>query len=227
MSTNQFREPTITCVMGTNWKNSLAAAVVSVASQFTRADEILVVSDGPQPKVKQVVDAFALLGVNIKYIEGPETGFWGYAQRELGLKLATKDYIIYLNDDDRYFPGAIRRMREEIKRAPGDLFCCLMYDSKNNWVYGTQHRIEQDYIGDVMLIMPNDKTKLGWYTPGRIEDLLFVKNILTHFPKGLHWIDVPLYNWNAYSDRDRGPHPSIREDRTKHEQPCYFEQPAR
>ena len=86
---------------GVNW---LCEAVQSVLDQTYKNVEIIVVNDGSPENVQSFLDKYGTL-VNYNYQEnqGPAVA------RNLGMHLATGDYLAYLDSDDVWVPTKLEK----------------------------------------------------------------------------------------------------------------------
>lgn len=105
----------ITVVMAVyNAEAHLEAAVASVLSQTWRNIEIIVVDDGSTDGSWQIARRFTSAAVTV--IRQPNAG--GAAARNHGLRLATGDYIQFLDADDLLAPDKIERQVELLAGRP-------------------------------------------------------------------------------------------------------------
>jgi len=100
----------------------LTRCIPSVAAQGYPEVEHLIISDGPDPELKERLAAPWLDGwKNLWYHELPvhdETRHWGAEARNAGLDLATGDYIGYCDDDDALRPGHCGRLAGALDANP-------------------------------------------------------------------------------------------------------------
>ena len=66
--------------------------------------EALVISDGPNPDVSNLVNDIGDSRVNYAATEA-RTGYWGHPATRLGLSMARGDYFVRMNDDNRPYPN--------------------------------------------------------------------------------------------------------------------------
>ena len=74
------------------------------------------VSDGDQPAAERLVREEHWSAV--RYFTGPRTECWGNAQRMEGVKQATGDYLLFMDDDDVYRRDAFRSLRQATNDRP-------------------------------------------------------------------------------------------------------------
>src|SRR6266516_4725049 len=80
--------------------------IASVQAQTYSPIEHVIVSDGPDPKLFEMIGRTATPGAALVFDQLPPNPDprWGSRARRRGLELATGDLIAYLDDDDSYRP---------------------------------------------------------------------------------------------------------------------------
>jgi glycosyltransferase involved in cell wall biosynthesis len=96
----------------------LRAAIESVCNQLYRNWELCIANDGStEPLVKRVLDRYAAEDERIKVIHREENGHISLASNS-ALELATGEYIVLLDHDDKLAEHALYRIVEEINAYP-------------------------------------------------------------------------------------------------------------
>jgi hypothetical protein len=90
--------PTFSIITPTCGRLGIFEMAADMLSKLGPRDEWLIVCDGPQPEV--VAFFRTLLDPRVLVQETPATGFFGNAQRDVGLSLVTKSHTIFADDDD-------------------------------------------------------------------------------------------------------------------------------
>jgi hypothetical protein len=199
--------PTITVVVPTIGRPTLAAAIISVLYQLSPLDEILIIGDGHQPLGAlfcQQLNLIRPVGI-IRYIDGPvspPTWPGGSIQKEFGISQATADYTMILNDDDRIPAGTISRVKRTAARHPQQVLAGELLCLRDGFIVQKCTEIREGYISDVQLIVPNDSTKRGKYLRDDIRDIHYVTSVLAHYADEIIWLDAITYEWDAYSPRN-------------------------
>ncbi|MDP9054818.1 MAG: glycosyltransferase family 2 protein [Acidobacteriota bacterium] len=96
-----------------NYAHYLTFALDSVLAQTRAADEIIVVDDGSTDNTREVAARYA---PQIHYVYQPNAGL--SAARNTGTRLASGDWIAYLDSDDAWKPDKLLRQEEAVRRTP-------------------------------------------------------------------------------------------------------------
>ncbi len=93
----------------------ILASLESVLSQATPPREVIVIDDS-SPDDTAARLAPLMRENRIRYVRQPNAGM--AAARNAGAKLATSEYIYFLDDDDLMFPNALSWLVEDLERYP-------------------------------------------------------------------------------------------------------------
>ena len=93
----------------------ILASIESVLSQPTPPREIIVVDDSSPDDTAARLEPLVRAG-RIRYVRQPNAGM--AAARNAGARLATSEYLYFLDDDDLMFPGALGWLVDELDRHP-------------------------------------------------------------------------------------------------------------
>ena len=131
-------DPLVTAVTPT-WQRHrllLSRCVPSAAAQGYPALEHIIVSDGPDPVLRD-----KLAGRNARFEELPEhdpDAQWGHHARLHGIDLAKGDYIAYLDDDNSWHPDHVRLLTAALEDTGADFAYPLMaVHGRGEYVIGT------------------------------------------------------------------------------------------
>ncbi len=102
-----------------NRENTLKATIDSVLKQSANNWELIIVDDGSRDDTKRVIENY-LQDERIKYYFQPNSGV--SSARNAGVELSTGNYLIFLDSDDKFFPGLFARLNE-INHTQYDLIC--------------------------------------------------------------------------------------------------------
>ncbi|WP_345242020.1 glycosyltransferase family 2 protein [Pontibacillus salipaludis] len=131
-------------------KEALKKALTSLIAQTYSNFEVIVVDDNAEPKwnaeVEKIVNNMKKSNnIEISYIQNNNNK--GSAEtRNIGIKIATGEYVTFLDDDDIYLPDKVRKQVEQMTKVGADfsLTDLWLYDEKGNLI---EKRI-RDYIKD-------------------------------------------------------------------------------
>jgi len=104
-----------------NRPHFLREAIVSVATQTYRDIEIVVVNDGGED-VEELVREYATGSIQRLVYEALQPGRGRAAAANAGLDIATGKYLIFLDDDDIFYPDHIASLAEVLRRS-GEARC--------------------------------------------------------------------------------------------------------
>ena len=112
----------VTVVVAT-WKRPglLLSTLESVFAQSPPPREVIVVDDGSPDDTAARVAPLAEAG-RIRYVRQANAGM--AAARNAGARLATSEYLYFLDDDDLLFPGALPALVGEMDRRHDAAFVC-------------------------------------------------------------------------------------------------------
>lgn len=99
----------------------VTAAVDSVLAQDEAGlAELIVVDDCSTDSTQSALAGYRQPGVNL--LRTPGNG-GASAARNFGIRSATGKYVLFLDDDDSFVPGALRALRRHLESHPGLGFC--------------------------------------------------------------------------------------------------------
>jgi len=166
---------------------SLTEALTSATLQHT--DEWLVAGDGPQIEAQKVVNKLAKERPYLRYIPGPTTNDKGNAQRDLAITLAKSDYLLFLDDDDRFLPDAIETVREVLGRfsRPHPAIFRMIHPYGN--VIWQDMVIMPGNVGGSMFVVPNVSGKIARWADfmGHGSDNVFIHRTLQRWQGEVSW----------------------------------------
>jgi len=151
--------PNIGCFIPTPGRLSLLRTLNSIKVQgLLPGDDIIIVGDGYHQPSKDVVDMF---GPPFRYVATQKTRTWGHDQCNYGVKHVMGDYIVAQDDDDIFLPRAFDEMRSIAGKLPHPKpiigrvmtpFLGMLWTAPG-----------QEPLDGHVLVVPNDKTKLGFW----------------------------------------------------------------
>lgn len=160
----------LSIIIPTIGRRTLRRTLRTIEEQETFDDdvEVLVVGDGPRPAARAQFEREAAGHPSWVYLEhGPRPG-WGHAQRMAGLAQARGRYVMFINDDDGYAPGALAAIRRAMDEHPGRVVIFKM--DRIGILYWRRPVLRQGDVSVQMYLVPNIRGKLGTMTdPIRYE----------------------------------------------------------
>lgn len=161
----------------------LARCLDSVAGQLLPGDEVIVIGDthdGEMPEVEALVRGYGRQFLYLVCNAGLHD--WGHSQLNMGLSIASGDYIHCNDDDDVWLPGALDAFREDVAltaEPTPHLYRFLSYLGITFW----QERglFVRDHIGGHCLLAPNVPGKVGRFGAAYNGDFDWLESTVTAF----------------------------------------------
>jgi glycosyltransferase involved in cell wall biosynthesis len=150
---------TFSVIIPTSGRWALKRTLRSIRRQDRGDIQVIVVSDGTQPVAEAITAAEARKWTALMYVSGPETRSWGNAQRMEGMRRATGDYLLFIDDDDVYRRGAFRHIRRATRHHPGRILIFRM--KQFDTVLWDEPQLEVGKVGSPQMVVPNVADKLG------------------------------------------------------------------
>jgi predicted O-methyltransferase YrrM len=128
-----------------------------IAPSVPPAAEWILVTDGPQA-IPPGLRAHVL-------IDGPPTGRWGDAQRQIGLEAATRPFACFLDDDNVMLPmlGELVIGQLQATGAPGALFGLLLRNPGGFFIWPPPIRVERSQVDTAMFLGRTELARrVGW-----------------------------------------------------------------
>lgn len=117
-----------------NVEGYLRQCLTSVVDQVVDGDEIIVVEDYSTDRSYEIAMEIARSHPKIRIVR-PEANIGLGPARNLGLAHATRDYVLFLDSDDFYNPGALDAIRQRCTATEADL---VIFDFEH--LYWDDHR---------------------------------------------------------------------------------------
>jgi glycosyltransferase involved in cell wall biosynthesis len=140
----------ISCIVPVyNGARFLAAALESILAQTLRPTEIIVVDDGSTDATPEVGRAYSR---HVFYVRQPNAG--PASARNLGVGLATGDFLSFLNADDLWHSDKLARQMHALEANPEAGFCITYL--QNFRVDELAHEPEQTHTHHFAKPMPGN-----------------------------------------------------------------------
>lgn len=171
-------------IIPTLGRETLARTLESVKSQMAWRDEVIVVSDGPSDRAREICKSF---GKRIHYFEHGPTRSWGHAQRNFGMDHASKTHLAFMDDDDIYLPCALKTMRRTASRnPPGPILFRANICGNVLW---EEKIVRMSNVGTPMIVAPTGPGCISrWRRNTETEsggggDFLFIRDTVALWPE--------------------------------------------
>jgi hypothetical protein len=148
--------------------------------QLSAGDEVLVIGDGPRPKLQEICAAYK--SDLIKYWEIPLTMNYGNPQRNEAIARAKGTHIHFLDDDDLTKEGAIADIKAAAAEQPlSPLMFKMHHHSTILW---RTPEVKVANISGQMFVTPNVPGRLGHWSGRYSADFDFISSTLKLYPGG-------------------------------------------
>ena len=118
----------------------------SVVSQPFADWECLLGVEASKDNTEEIVREYAAKDPRFRVFTGPRTGSCS-ASRNIGIDMATGEYIIFLDGDDTIIEGSLQRLHDKIAARPGaDLYPCAI--QVHNDMTGKDEEVRDNYPKD-------------------------------------------------------------------------------
>jgi len=176
----------LSIIIPTQGRIELARTLHSIDPQMSSNDEVILVADERgNPKYVEWLagmlnvtwDSF---GIGYRVFVQPTGKPVGQPLRNFGIEQATKDYIVWIGDDDIFTGDAFEKIRAALAENPGKVHMFKW----NSWQAGLLPRnkkIEEGNVGDHPIVAPNDQSKLGRFGMRYAGDYDFVRATVDNF----------------------------------------------
>lgn len=175
----------LSIVIPTAGRPSLRQTLESIeAGGLALGDEVLVVADGPQQEAERICREMSFRIPSIRFLETRPTRAYGAHQRNVGLGMAVGTHALFIDDDDRYKPGALGVVRKALAQAPDRLH---LFRVEN---VGTRHPFKilwndpKFRLGNVttqLICVPIIDGFLGLWPQGHCSDFGFLSDTIPRF----------------------------------------------
>ncbi|MBK7899116.1 MAG: glycosyltransferase family 2 protein [Azonexus sp.] len=107
------------CVIPTfNRRERLRVALASVASQSVRPEEIVVVDDGSRDDTQEYLTGLQRTSPDLPLVVLRQENRGPAAARNAGIRIASGDYVAFLDDDDLWLPEKLARQQQILAVHP-------------------------------------------------------------------------------------------------------------
>lgn len=215
----QAMAPIVTVVTPT-WDRNAAVlrAIISVALQEYKPIHHIVVSDGPNPELRnqlsRAAKQFEHADYELEFAELPEhpaNSRWGHFARLEGIKRAKGDFIAYLDDDDEFCPNHLLALMMMLRENPEAGFAysrIMIYDPGRPNVAGSDPPMYSEISTSAIVHRKEILEVANWRDEG--QDTIDWDIAKRWMENGIKWKHYPHITCqafrdapNAHSDRPR------------------------
>lgn len=163
----------LTIVIATRGRATIGQTLASITSQLAPGDEVI--------------------------IEHDDTGDMGATPRTRGMRAATGDYLLFMDDDDIYTEGALSVVRAAVLAKPARCHLFGMISGDGWSLPDSSREVRIGNVSTQMICVPNQPEKLGAWGRRRIGDYDFIVSTLANFPDGAVWHPETIAVWRPIS----------------------------
>lgn len=176
-------------IIPTLGRETIRKALRAVIEESQEGDEILIIADGEDAYER--IDKIYPVDCRPSWFQVWETDRTeergGAPQRDLGVELAMGTWLLFIDDDDKYFPGGVTKIREVVSSGPLVPHMFRIDHARDSiW---KDKEVRNGNVSTQMFVTPNIRGLLGrWETddpePNRGSDLKFIESTLALWPEG-------------------------------------------
>lgn len=206
-----------------NAEKNLNTTIESIINQSIGFDniELILVDDSSTDNSKQIIESYCKKYNNIiPYYSNKNHGFPGFG-RNMGLKLATCEFIMFIDNDDEYDENICEKLYETIIKENADIVCCnkISVDNISNIKQNIPYKngIEKEdkvfIYGDDMLFFDSvavwnkiyknkiiKENQLKFLEDTRADDFSFTMDYYLNSKELVFLKEYHGYYWNIKSD---------------------------
>lgn len=175
-----------------NVEQYLHQCLDSIINQTYKNLEIIIVDDWSSDNSGKICDEYAKADKRIKIIHQEKAGL--SAARNSGLKIATWEYIWYIDSDDYIELDMYEKLYNLIESTNSDLAICNRYIWKPNWT-----RVKNTKFPDKKIITPDEALEY-FYKHMYVRNKLYKPDIIHN----LHFIETfaqdVIYNFTIFQN---------------------------
>jgi glycosyltransferase involved in cell wall biosynthesis len=189
--------PTLSIVTPTQGRATLERMIASGRDQLLPGDEWLI-----------VVDSFEWHYTLLQWGTGGDPAIrllshdagkhdFGHSQINYGMAEARGDWLVHMDDDDVFMPGALAAIRAAIVALP--VPCPLLFRFIAPWgqtLWQPQDRdrgtVREGAIGGHCLVHPNAPGKIGQFTPRYEGDYDAIRETIDLWGGRVEWVDAVI-----------------------------------
>lgn len=180
-----------------NAENYLKDCIDSLINQTLGFDniEVILVDDQSTDSTQDILNDFSAKYENVVTIFNKDNSGSPSKPRNIGIQNATSDYIMFMDNDDYYYPEMCEVMYRNIVNENADIVTCRFIFNKNNEESIKEKTFLDDYDKIIKINSVYEMPQLMTTShPGFIWNKIFKKNLLIkhdiHFPENALYEDI-------------------------------------
>lgn len=179
----------LSIIVPTHDGDGLETLLASVREQLSPRDELIIVGDTHDGPL-DAVEAFAEMAGALYLSHDAGHHCWGHCQINEGMRYATGDYFVFIDDDDCFPDGALDAIRAAAAEQPAPRPLMFKFWSRRHGVYlPPRHEVRESAIGGHSIVVPNIPERLGRWGERYAGDYDFIVETLALWPDGPAWYD--------------------------------------
>lgn len=128
-------------------------------------DQVIVAADGVQLSARAALNHYRQDGLYYLEIKGPPSSY-GNLQRDAGMAAAKADWLLFMDDDDEYVPGALATVRHTVEQQPGRPHIFRARWGAGHHASGVtlwkERELTAGNIATPMVVLPNRRYATSW-----------------------------------------------------------------
>jgi glycosyltransferase involved in cell wall biosynthesis len=161
----------LSVIIPTVGRPCLARAVESVTTQLLPGDELIVKHDA--------------------------TGDWAATPRTEAMWQAVGDYLLFLDDDDVYQPGALRIVRAALAENPDRVHIFRVWLREHQRTIWIEPEVKESNVTTQGIVVPNKPDQLGRWGTRYEGDYDFLVSTLERHSEPPVWHPEVIATWRA------------------------------
>ena len=167
-----------------NVEDYIQNCLQSLISQTLTDIEIIIIDDGSTDKTKEIISEFAQNDLRINLITQQNQGV--SAARNAGMRIATGEYIGFVDSDDWIDPDFYEKLYEAAKRHDADVSVASILKHKKNYQKYNVHYNNSKCANTIQekIKISENKNRRFFYVWNRIYRTSLIRNNNLTFPEG-------------------------------------------
>jgi glycosyltransferase involved in cell wall biosynthesis len=176
----------LSIIVPTHDGDGLDVLFQSLEEQLQPGDEVLIVRDTFEGGLVPIPDIAGLRVID--HDAGHHC--WGHCQINEGMRYATGDYLVFIDDDDCFPDGALDAIRRAAAEQLAPRPLMFRFWSRRHGMYlPPRHEVRESAIGGHCMVTPNIPERLGTWTCRYAGDFDWIVSTLALWPDGPAWYD--------------------------------------